>query len=141
MVYCGNKDTQAHNPMADPRHLRRIKIVQNMFALLFQPESKELPNEHDELVDEILKNQPKIDEQIAKNAPRYPLERIAKIDLCILRLAIYELNFEQSQPTKVIIDEAVTLAREFGGERSYAFINAVLGAVYKDTTSTITPHE
>lgn len=104
-----------------------------MFALLFHNDQAHQPNEHDELVDLVLSHNEKIDAMIQKNAPRYPLDRIAKIDLCILRLAIYEMTIDATQPPKVVIDEAVTLAREFGGDRSYAFINAVLGAVYQDT--------
>lgn len=117
--------------MSDPRHIKRMKMVQNLFAQLFYPEQTNIP-EDDADITEIAKQSPVIDQIIVKHAPRYPLDRIAKIDLCILRLAIYELMHEKKEPPKVVIDEAVTLAREFGGERSYAFINAVLGAVYKE---------
>ena len=120
--------------MSDPRHIKRMKMVQNLFAQMFYPQESNIPEEGAD-VTEIMKHQTEIDASIAKHAPRYPLDRIAKIDLCILRLAIYELMFEKKEPPKVVIDEAVTLAREFGGERSYAFINAVLGAVYKDNFS------
>lgn len=117
--------------MADPRHIKRMKMVQNLFAQMFYPEQSNIPEE-DADVSDISKHVEEIDRTITKHAPRYPLDRIAKIDLCILRLAIYELMYEKKEPPKVVIDEAVTLAREFGGERSYAFINAVLGAVYSD---------
>jgi N utilization substance protein B len=50
--------------------------------------------------------------------------------LAILQLAIYELLIEKKEPPKVIIDEAVELAKEFGSEKSYAFVNAILGKVY-----------
>jgi N utilization substance protein B len=115
--------------MADPRHLRRIKLIQNLFAYSFLTENNQ-PNE-DESADAIIKRLPEIDALIHEHAPKYPIERIARMDLAILRLAIYELVIVQEEPPKVIIDEAVTLAKEFGGERSYAFINAVLGAIYK----------
>lgn len=120
--------------MADPRHIRRMKIVQNLFAQIFYPSEENLPNKFEETVDQIMNNREAIDTLISRNAPRYPLERIAKIDLCILRLSIYELIIEKKEPPKVIIDEAVRLAREFGGDRSYAFINAVLGAIYNDSS-------
>ncbi|MFW5703241.1 MAG: transcription antitermination factor NusB [Patescibacteria group bacterium] len=120
--------------MADPRHIRRMKTVQNLFAQIFHAGKDNLPNEYEETVDQIMSNKEAIDTLISANAPRYPIERIAKIDLCILRLAIFELIIEKKEPPKVIIDEAVRLAREFGGDRSYAFINAVLGAIYKDET-------
>jgi N utilization substance protein B len=109
-----------------------MKIVQNLFAQIFYNNTKNLPNEDETTIEEIKPHLTTLDELIKKNAPKYPLDRIAKIDLAILRLAIYELIIEQTEPPKVIIDEAVTLAKEFGGDRSYAFINAVLGAVYKD---------
>jgi N utilization substance protein B len=53
--------------------------------------------------------------------------------MAILQLAIYELLIEKKEPPKVIIDEAVELAKEFGSEKSYAFVNAVLGKVYSHT--------
>lgn len=118
--------------MSDPRHVRRMKIVQNLFAQIFYNNTKNLPNEDETTIEEIKPHLDTLDELIKKNAPKYPIDRIAKIDLAILRLAIYELVVEKTEPPKVIIDEAVTLAKEFGGDRSYAFINAVLGAVYKD---------
>lgn len=118
--------------MSDPRHVRRMKIVQNLFAQIFYNNKKNLPNEDETTIEEIKPHLNLLDERIKKYAPKYPIDRIAKIDLAILRLAIYELVIEKTEPPKVIIDEAVTLAKEFGGDRSYAFINAVLGAVYKD---------
>ena len=115
--------------MADPRHLRRIKLIQNLFAYSFLAENNQ-PNE-EESADIIITRLPEIDALIHEHAPKYPIERIARMDLAILRLAIYELVIAKEEPPKVIIDEAVTLAKEFGGDRSYAFINAVLGAIYK----------
>jgi N utilization substance protein B len=121
--------------MADPRHLRRIKIIQNLFATSFHPVEENRPNEDDEVSALIGEHMGHIDELVQKHAPKYPLDRIAKIDLAILRLAIYELVISREEPPKVVIDEAVTLAKEFGGDRSYAFINAVLGAIYKDVVA------
>lgn len=73
-----------------------------------------------------------IDEIIEKCASEWPISKINKIDLAILRLAIYELAFPTKTPPKVIIDEAVELAKEFGSENSPAFINGVLGTVIKN---------
>lgn len=75
----------------------------------------------------------KIDPLIEKSAPAFPLEGIAKIDVAILRLATFELLFEKKEPPKVIIDEAVELAKEFGGEGSPAFVNGVLGTLLKNS--------
>lgn len=113
----------------DNRHQRRIKIVQQLYAYSFIP---------DQPVDKfylktkkIIENNEQINSQIEKFAPKFPLKKIAKVDLAILQLAIYELTIEKKEPPKAIINEAVELAKELGSERSYAFINAVLGKVYE----------
>lgn len=115
----------------DPRHLKRIKVTQNLFAASFPNVADNLPFEHEKMTREILDNQSKIDALITQYAPKFPLDRIAKVDLAVLRLAIYELIVAPHEPSKVVINEAVELAKEFGGDRSYAFINAVLGTIYK----------
>lgn len=73
----------------------------------------------------------KIDKAIETSAPQFPVDKISKIDVAVLRLAVYELLFEKSQPQKVIIDEAIELAKEFGGDKSPSFINGVLGHILK----------
>lgn len=119
--------------------MRRARIVQNLFASSFHDKQiiesdtdKITPEEIEQRINAITENREAIDGYISKYAPKYPLDRIAKVDLSILRLAVYELAIEKKEPTKVVIDEAVTLAREYGGDRSYAFINAVLGSVYNE---------
>lgn len=107
-----------------------MKVVQNLFAMSFAKQQGELPNP-DAPIQDIVKHLETIDNHIRAHAPKYPLDRIAKPDLAILRLSVYELAIVKEEPPKVIIDEAVTLAKEFGSDRSYAFVNAVLGAVYK----------
>ncbi len=72
-----------------------------------------------------------IDEQIAATAKDWSLNRIAKVDLSILRIAVYEILFEQGIPAGASINEAVELAKQFGGDKSGGFINGVLGAVVK----------
>jgi N utilization substance protein B len=110
----------------DPRHLRRREAVKTLFAQTFAIQPK--PSE---LVVKILKQQKKIDKLISKSAPQWPVDKLNKIDLAILRLAVYELE-DGDTPPKVIIDEAVELAKEFGSESSPSFINGVLGTIYKD---------
>ena len=117
--------------MIDIRHQHRIDIIKNLFALSFHKETS-INTDNDIVFKNILKNNKKIEEIIAKYAPRYPIEKISKIDLAILKLSVYELIFEKKNPPKVIIDEAVELAKEFGNDRSYSFINGVLGSVLKD---------
>jgi len=110
----------------DPRHLRRREAVKVLFADTFtkQPGSSELAQK-------VLKQKNNIDKFIAKSAPQWPIDKLNKIDLSILRLAVYELENEDTPP-KVIIDEAVELAKEYGSESSSSFINGVLGTIYKD---------
>lgn len=110
----------------DPRHLKRREAVKVLFAETFakQPHPSEL-------VQQILKEAKKIDKLIAKAAPSWPIANLNKIDLAILRLAIYELE-RNDTPPKVIIDEAVELAKEYGSESSSSFINGVLGTIYKN---------
>ncbi len=71
-----------------------------------------------------------LDALIVKYAPQWPIKQIASCDLAVLRLAIAELLFEPDSPKKVIINEAVELARLFGGDNSSKFVNGVLGSIY-----------
>lgn len=111
----------------DPRHQRRQHIVQLLFAQSFnspQPQNTEiLP---------IMEHIDTLDREIEKIAPEFPIEKINKVDLAILRLASYELLIEKDAPQKVIIDEAIELAKEFGGDSSPAFINGALGKLVKE---------
>lgn len=81
------------------------------------------------LVAEVLHNLGKIDEQIKKYAPAWPLDQISPVDRNILRLAIFEILIDNKTPVKVAIDEAVELAKEFGSDNSAKFINGVLGSI------------
>ena len=72
-----------------------------------------------------------IDEQISQNAKDWSVGRIAKVDLSILRLAVYEILYEKNIPVGATVNEAVELATEFGGEKSAGFVNGILGAVAK----------
>ena len=73
-----------------------------------------------------------IDKIIEKAAPQWPINQISPVDLATLRLAIWELKFKKKkEPYKVIIDEAVEIAKEFGTNKSPNFINGVLGSVMK----------
>lgn len=109
----------------DPRHLRRREAVKILFADTFAKQDRS-----SDLVNEVLKQKRKIDGKIAKAAPEWPIKNLNKIDLAILRLAVYELD-NSDAPPKVIIDEAVELAKEYGAESSSSFINGVLGTIYQ----------
>jgi N utilization substance protein B len=110
----------------DPRHKQRQKLVQNLFSWDFNESTELLPKS-----EKIIKKQQEIDQIIKDCAPKWPLSKINKTDLAILRLAIYEVYFDKDVPTKVAIDEAVELAKEFGAEGSPGFVNGVLGAAYE----------
>jgi transcription antitermination protein NusB len=86
------------------------------------------------LVEEVLKKSKVVDEIIKKAAPDWPLDKISVVDRNILRIGLTELLFgDRNQvPPKVAINEAIELAKTFGGENSGKFVNGVLGAVYKE---------
>jgi transcription antitermination protein NusB len=88
----------------------------------------------DNLLAGVMAKKPDIDLVIEKAAPEWPLERIAPVDRNILRIGLYELLFaDRSQvPAKVAINEAIELAKTFGGDSSGRFVNGVLGAIYKE---------
>ncbi len=106
----------------DPRHILRRKIIKELFASSYveQPSSQKTK--------EIIANLSRIDKQIEKAAPEWPVDKINKIDLAILRLAVWEINQDKTSQ-KVVIDEAIELAKEYGTEASPAFINGVLGNI------------
>jgi transcription antitermination protein NusB len=72
-----------------------------------------------------------IDKLISTYAPKWPIAKINQVDLAILRCAIWELNYQKKTPPKVVIDEAVELAKEFGTDTSSSFINGCLGGIIK----------
>lgn len=144
----------------DPRHLARKVALQTLFqwasredlptdsayvtheALEKVAESlKDIDDEEyqspdmtmaKELVQGVINNREHLDEIIAACAPEWPIEQIAKVDVNVLRISIYELLHRQQTPLKVAIDEAVELAKEFGSDASSKFVNGVLGTVVKN---------
>ena len=132
------------------RHLARTLVMQSLYQWDFnnQPVDKleEIisydraefaPNFDDsgyvkETIDGVLKNITAIDEIIVQFAPEWPLASMTCMDRNILRLGTYELKFAPGVPSKVAINEAIELAKSFGGEASGKFVNGVLGAIYKD---------
>jgi len=134
------------------RHLSRSIVLQTMFewdlnaidrkdiiAVLDRNIEEFAPNKTDrpfmeKLLDGILGKQPELDLVIEKAAPEWPIDRISPVDRNILRLGLFELLFADrgEVPAKVAINEAIELAKQFGGENSSRFVNGVLGAVYKE---------
>ncbi len=134
------------------RHLSRSIVLQSLFewdlngveknavgTVLERNIAEFAPNKADtpfmmKLLDGILGKQPELDLIIGKAAPEWPIDRISPVDRNILRLGLFELLFSNRNevPAKVAINEAIELAKQFGGENSSKFINGVLGAVYKE---------
>ncbi len=141
------------------RHLSRSIVLQTLFELDFLPlEKKDASLKDDDikkildrnlkefavgleddnfvltLLDEVLKKRVKIDEIIEASAPDWPIDKISIVDRNILRIGLTELLFgdRKQVPPKVAINEAIELAKTFGGENSGKFVNGVLGAVYKE---------
>jgi transcription antitermination protein NusB len=83
------------------------------------------------IIQGVIQNMAAIDKSIAASAPEWPLEQITVIDRNILRIGIYELKYSQDIPPKVAINEAIELAKKFGGDSSGKFVNGVLGTIYK----------
>ncbi len=106
---------------------------------LFREDLKNHPAENidSELAERLLslyfKHRKKIDKIIQVAAPEWPLEKINAVDLSVLRLAVAELLYHEETPPKVAIDEAVEIAKQFGGENSHRFVNGVLGTIYRES--------
>lgn len=109
----------------DPRHRRRQQLIEELFKVEF------LDQKIDEKARTIFNHKETLDNYIQKAAPEFPIDKINRIDLAILRLAVYELVIEKTEPPHVIIDEAIELAKEYAGESSPAFINGALGNIIK----------
>lgn len=115
----------------DPRHHERERIVETLFASGFLSKK----TSRDPAVTSVLAHRGVIDTLIKKAAPAWPLPKINRIDLAILRLATWELKIKKQHPHKVIIDEAVELAKQYGAEGSPGFVNGVLGSLVKSIPS------
>lgn len=114
----------------DPRHKKRQQLIEELFKIEFHKQ------EVSKNTGTIISHKALIDSAIGKAAVEFPTEKINKTDLAILRLAVFELLVEKKEPPKVIIDEAIELAKEYGGETSPAFINGVLGNILSHGKST-----
>ncbi len=137
--------------MASNRHLGRIVAMQTLYEYDFRGSAQEDVDlneilarnlgEYDQniddkefvkkLVSEVSTRTDEIDGIISPAAPEWPIDQIAKIDKAILRIGVYELSVERSVPPKVAINEAVELAKAFGGENASKFVNGVLGTIYR----------
>ncbi len=131
------------------RHLARALALQSLYEWDFHQNArparelldrnmKEFAPDLDEkefarrIVDGVIENQQTIDGLITKFAPDWPLPKITTVDRNVLRMGTFELTYTHEIPSKVAINEAIELAKTFGGESSGKFVNGVLGAVYRD---------
>lgn len=118
----------------DGRHERRVFLMQMLFAHTFADHDEQYLDDEvisaDDLhlLETIVQAIPAIDQAIVEHAPERPLSEINKVDLAIMRLIIFEGQTEKT-PKKVLVDEAVELAKEFGSETSAKFVNGVLGKI------------
>lgn len=132
------------------RYLSRTIAVQTLFELDFRQYTSDKLSEvlqynieefapslndegfAEELVRGTLEHKSEIDAYIMKYATEWPLENITVVDRNILRLEIFEILFNEHVPARVAINEAIELAKRYGGHASSKFVNGVLGSLYKD---------
>jgi N utilization substance protein B len=141
--------------MASNRHLGRIIALQTLYEEEFRRDAGDTDFSLDDvlkrnieryadmvddldfinrLVEGVLDKAPELDATLQPIAPEWPIDQIARMDRLVLRIGLYELSYETDVPPKVVINEAVELAKAFGGENSSKFINGVLGTVLRQRT-------
>jgi N utilization substance protein B len=139
--------------MASNRHLGRIIALQTLYEQEFRTDSgdasfditevlernvaryKEMVDDVDfitKLVAGVSAQTAKLDAALQPVAPEWPIDQIARMDRIVLRIGLYELQHEADVPPKVVINEAVELAKAFGGANSSKFVNGVLGTVLRE---------
>ncbi len=138
--------------MASNRHLGRIIALQTLYELDFRREAGDVAfdleavlarniDRYEKQVDDtgfittlvrgVAKHEAELDIELQPIAPDWPIDQIARMDRVVLRMGLYELTNNADVPPKVVINEAVELAKSFGGENSSKFINGVLGTVMR----------
>lgn len=141
--------------MASNRHLGRIVALQTLYEQDFRRESGDATFDLDsvlkrniaryestvddvffieELVKGVSAHEAELDDTLRPLAPEWPIEQIARMDRVVLRMGLYELKYGKDVPPKVVINEAVELAKAFGGDNSSKFVNGVLGTALKQQT-------
>lgn len=138
--------------MASNRHLGRIIVLQTLYEIIFRQESgdaeaiiAEITERNisrysatfedkkfiDALAAGVLDSREALDGKLQPIAPDWPLQQISRIDHIVLQIGAYELLNHKEVPPKVVINEAVELAKEFGGDSSSRFVNGVLGTLFR----------
>jgi N utilization substance protein B len=146
--------------MASNRHLGRIIALQTLYEQEMRGDSNDASfdsaavlerniNRYREMVDDVAfieqlvagvsKQAAELDAQLQPVAPEWPIDQIARMDRIVLRIGLYELNNEADVPPKVVINEAVELAKAFGGDNSSKFVNGVLGTLLRERETPAKP--
>jgi len=141
--------------MASNRHLGRIVALQTLYEQDFRREAgdakfdltavlKRNITRYESTVDDVhfiealvqgvAAHESELDDILRPLAPEWPIEQIARMDRVVLRMGLYELEYGTDVPPKVVINEAVELAKAFGGDNSSKFVNGVLGTALKNKT-------
>ena len=140
--------------MASNRHLGRVIAFQTLYEEEFRMDASDPKFNLDEvlkrnidryrdmvddtefviaLVKGVNSKAKELDAKLQPVAPEWPIDQISRMDRIVLRMGLYELTYLSDIPTKVVINEAVELAKAFGGDNSSKFINGVLGTIYKNS--------
>ncbi len=146
--------------MASNRHLGRIIALQTLYEQELRREAgdvnfditavldrnifryREMVDDTDfikQLVIGVSEHAEELDAQLQPVAPEWPIDQIARMDRLVLRIGLYELQNEADVPPKVVINEAVELAKAFGGDNSSKFINGVLGTLLREKEAAAKP--
>lgn len=146
--------------MASNRHLGRIIALQTLYEEEFRLDAvdqdftlaevlKRNVSRYKDMVDDIefieqlvngvSKQSKELDAKLQPVAPEWPIDQIARMDRIVLRIGLYELENDMGVPPKVVINEAVELAKAFGGDNSSKFINGVLGTLLRQQTGEAEP--
>lgn len=135
--------------------MTKKRIRENLYIMLFQTnfhQNEEIEKQADIYLEEleaedatnraktilkerfqsVLEHLQEIDEQIAQKAEGWSISRMARSDLSVLRLAVFEILYDEEVPNGVAINEAVELAKRYGGDKSYGFVNGVLASIVKE---------
>lgn len=139
--------------MASNRHLGRVIAFQTLYEEEFRVDASDLKFNLDEVlkrnieryrnmvddtdfIEKIVKGvdskKDELDARLQPVAPEWPIDQISRMDRIVLRMGLYEITYLTDTPVKVVINEAVELAKAFGGDNSSKFINGVLGTIYKN---------
>jgi N utilization substance protein B len=148
--------------MASNRHLGRIIALQTLFEQDFRRAAdddtfdlaavlKRNVDRYQATVDDtdfitrlvtgVAEHEAQLDEELQPVAPEWPIDQIARMDRVILRIGLYELKHDKDIPPKVVINEAVELAKAFGSENSSKFVNGVLGTLLRNITGEPAPEK